>query len=80
MTLFSVKFSCLLRAAKNGRGVPGLLWHEYRPQELRRLNKYRPTSPHRARGKNYELFDNSARSPWIFPFPVVWCVADKEAT
>ena len=51
MTPFSVKFSCLLRAAKSRRGVPGLLWHEYRPQELRCLNKYRPASPQGSRQK-----------------------------
>ena len=28
MTLFSVEFGCLLRAAKSGRGVPGLLGYE----------------------------------------------------
>ena len=35
LTLFSVEFGCLLRAAKSCWGVPGLLRHEYAPQELR---------------------------------------------
>ena len=35
MTLFSAKFSCLLRAARTLWGVPGLWRHECPPQELR---------------------------------------------
>ena len=75
LTLFSVEFGCLLRAAKSCWGVPGLLRHESPFKKCVAENKigFQPGS------QVVTFLKISARSPGYYWEVVIWCVADKEA-
>ena len=75
LTLFSVEFGCLLRAAKSCWGVPGLLRHEGPFKKCVAENKigFQPGS------QVVTFLKISARSPGYYWEVVICFAADKEA-
>ena len=75
LTLFSVEFGCLLRAAKNCWGVPGLLRHESPFKKCAAENKigFQPGS------QVVTFLKISARSPGYYWKVVICFAVDKEA-
>ena len=75
LTLFSVEFGCLLRAAKSCWGVPGLLRHESPFKKCVAENKigFKPGS------QVVTFLKISARSPGYYWEVVICFAADKEA-